>query len=222
VRDTVKRDKETRRQGDKERAESLSPCLLVSRSPCLPSPRPAVFLDRDGVLNRTSVRDGTPCPPSCLEEVEILAGVPEALQLLAGQGFPLIVVTNQPDVARGTQTAERVEQINQFLMCQLPLTAVYTCCHDNTDNCDCRKPRPGMLLRAAKEHAIDLSRSFMVGDRWGDVEAGRAAGCKTILIPLPYSQAHRCSPDARAADLAEAARLILRMTPRNLARAAGP
>ena len=184
----------------------------------MPKLRPAVFLDRDGVINRTAVRDGTPCPPGCLNEVEILPGVAEALRLLASHAMPLIVVTNQPDVARGTQTQECVEQINQFLMRELPLTSIYTCFHDTPDGCDCRKPKPGMLIRAAREHGIDLSRSFMVGDRWGDVEAGRAAGCKTFLISLPYSQGHRCTPDARVADLAEAARLILRM----VARASSP
>src|SRR5688572_16259569 len=133
----------------------------------MPQLRRAVFLDRDGVINRTAVRDGTPCPPACVAEVEILPGVAEAMGLLAARGLPLIVVTNQPDVARGTQTAERVEAINALLARRLPITAFYTCHHDNGDGCDCRKPRPGMLIRAAREHAIDLSRSFMVGDRWG-------------------------------------------------------
>jgi transaldolase len=175
--------------------------------------RPGVFLDRDGVINRTTVRGGVPCPPASVDEVEILPGVAEALQRLAGRGLPLIVVTNQPDVARGTQTAERVEAINRLLAQKLPITAVYTCYHDSGDNCDCRKPKPGMLIRAAGEHGIDLSRSFMVGDRWADVEAGRAVGCKTFLIELPYSHGHRCTPDSRVADLAEAAGQVLRMVP---------
>lgn len=174
--------------------------------------RPAVFLDRDGVLNRTTVRDGVPYPPQTVEEVEILPGVVEALRELAARGLPLIVVTNQPDVARGRQTIEVVGRINTLLASTLPLTAIYACYHDNRDACDCRKPKPGMLLRAAKEHGIDLTRSFMVGDRWGDIEAGRSAGCKTFLIDLPYSQASRCCPDARVADLSEAARQILDST----------
>lgn len=181
-----------------------------------PSLRPAVFLDRDGVINRTTVRNDTPYPPNSVEEVEILPGVPEAMALLAAEGVPLIVVTNQPDVARGTQTRDVVERINRFLAERLPIAATYVCYHDNADRCECRKPMPGMLLQAAREHAIDLSRSFMVGDRWGDVEAGRAAGCKTFLIELPYSQGHRCTPDARVADLTEAARQIV-----SLLRAAG-
>lgn len=172
--------------------------------------RPAVFLDRDGVLNRTAVRGGTPYPPAKVEEVEILPGVEEALRKLRARGLPLIVVTNQPDVARGTQTRAAVEAINDLLARRLGVTAVYTCYHDNADECACRKPRPGMLTRAAQEHGIDLRRSFMIGDRWGDVAAGAAAGCTTFLIDLPYSQCHRCTPDHRVADLAVAADIILK------------
>jgi D-glycero-D-manno-heptose 1,7-bisphosphate phosphatase len=173
------------------------------------SEKPAVFLDRDGVINRTVVRNGTPYPPYAVAEVEILPGVPEALDLLAKLGLPLIVVTNQPDVARGAQTREGVDAINALLRERLPqLSDVYVCCHDTPDNCDCRKPKPGMLLKAAKDHGLDLSKSFMVGDRWGDVAAGAAAGCRTLLINLPYSQCERCSPDHKVADLLEAAKVI--------------
>jgi D-glycero-D-manno-heptose 1,7-bisphosphate phosphatase len=174
-----------------------------------------VFLDRDGVINRTYVRDGTPHPPQTVEELEILPGVPAALHRLAAAGLPLIVVTNQPDVARGTQSRAVVEQINERLMRDLPLTAVYVCYHDNADGCDCRKPKPGMLLRAARDHGIDLAPSWMVGDRWGDVAAGAAAGCRSCLIDLPYSQGNRCNPHARTADLSGAAQIILQsMQPR--------
>jgi transaldolase len=175
--------------------------------------RPAVFLDRDGVLNRTAVRDGTPYPPASLDEVEVLPGVEDALRKLRDRGLPLIVVTNQPDVARGTQTRATVEQINDALARRLGVTAVYTCYHDTADDCECRKPKPGMLTRAAAEHGIDLRRSFMVGDRWGDVAAGAAAGCTTLLIDLPYSQCHRCTPDYKVANLAAAADIILEQLP---------
>jgi D-glycero-D-manno-heptose 1,7-bisphosphate phosphatase len=173
--------------------------------------RPAVFLDRDGVINRTNVRGTTPYPPNSVAEVEILPGVANAMHRLVELGLPLIVVTNQPDVARGTQQKEIVEQINALLKSSLPITATYTCYHDNADDCDCRKPKAGLFLRAAKEHGIDLGRSFMVGDRWSDVVAGAAAGCKTFLIDLPYSQGHRCTPDYAIADLPEAADRIVAM-----------
>ncbi|MDB5294783.1 MAG: family hydrolase [Phycisphaerales bacterium] len=171
--------------------------------------RPAVFLDRDGVINRTDVVAGVPHPPRSVAECEVLPGVPEAMATLAAEGLPLFVVTNQPDVARGTQTAVAVEAINEFLRSRLPIDAIYVCYHDAADRCDCRKPQPGMLVRAAEEHHLDLPGSFMVGDRSGDVLAGAAAGCRTFLVDLPYSKGDRCSPDARVADLPEAARQIV-------------
>jgi D-glycero-D-manno-heptose 1,7-bisphosphate phosphatase len=168
-----------------------------------------VFLDRDGVLNRAFVRQGVPHPPADIAEFELLPGVTEALERLAAAGYGLVVVTNQPDVARGTQTRERVEAINERVRWLLPVLDVLTCYHDNADDCVCRKPRPGMLLEGARRWHLDLSRSFMVGDRWSDVAAGQAAGCRSLLIDCSYSGAQRCSPEARVADLAEAATWIL-------------
>jgi D-glycero-D-manno-heptose 1,7-bisphosphate phosphatase len=181
----------------------------------MPTGRPGVFLDRDGVLNRTFVRDGTPYPPMTLDEVEVLPGVADALKRLSENNLPLIVVTNQPDVARGAQTREMVETINRRLAQALPmLTAFYVCYHDNKDGCQCRKPGPGMLLQAASEHGIDLSASFMVGDRWSDVAAGATAGCRTLLLDVPYNQAQRCTPDYIATDLSQAADRILALVGR--------
>jgi D-glycero-D-manno-heptose 1,7-bisphosphate phosphatase len=172
------------------------------------SMRRAAFLDRDGVLIRTFVRDGIPHPPHALQEVEILAGVDEALGVLRERGFVLLVVTNQPDVARGRQTREAVERINDHLMKRLPLDGIYVCYHDNANQCACRKPEPGMLLAAAEERQIDLARSFMVGDRGSDIEAGAAAGCRTVLIEQPYSRCDRIKPNFKATDLLDAARKI--------------
>lgn len=170
----------------------------------------AVFLDRDGVLIRTNVCDGVPHPPSNLEEMEILPGVPEALERLAAAKYRLIVVTNQPDVARGTQQRSEVERINAALQSALPIEATYVCYHDTSDQCACRKPAPGLLLWAAEEQEIDLPSSFMIGDRWGDVVAGERAGCRTLLIQRPYSQAERCMPGAFVADLLDGSERILR------------
>ncbi len=171
--------------------------------------RPAVFLDRDGTVNRTLVRDGVPHPPEHLGEFELLPGVTEAAASLAAAGFALLVVTNQPDVARGIQTRARVEALNDQVRRALPVLGVLTCFHDNQDGCFCRKPRPGLLLEAAQRWSLDLASSFMIGDRWSDVEAGRAAGCRTVLIETPYSRGERCSPDIRVADLTQAAVWIL-------------
>jgi D-glycero-D-manno-heptose 1,7-bisphosphate phosphatase len=149
----------------------------------------AVFLDRDGVLNATVVRDGKPYPPASAEAMEILPGVREATDRLHAAGFALVVVTNQPDVARGTQSAAEVEAIHAKLRAALPaLDAVYSCMHDDSDHCGCRKPKPGMIVTAATDLGISLTESFMVGDRWRDIDAGLAAGCRTIFIDRDYRE----------------------------------
>src|SRR5438105_971478 len=131
-----------------------------------PALRPAVFLDRDGVLNRTTVRNGVSHPPQTLEEFELLPGVEDAVRRLAEAGYPLVVVTNQPDVARGIQRRELVEEMNEVLRRTLPILDVLTCYHDSAEGCLCRKPKPGMLLEAAERWELDRPRSIMVGDRW--------------------------------------------------------
>jgi len=171
--------------------------------------RRAVFLDRDGVLNRVRLESGTPRPPAGVAELELLPGVPEALSLLAEHELVLLVATNQPDVARGRLRRDAVEDIHTWLKAALPLHDVLACYHDDADGCDCRKPLPGLLLRAAAAYGIDLPRSFLVGDRWKDVAAGQAAGCTTLLLDLPYSQRGRCRPDYQVADLLHAARIIV-------------
>ncbi|MBB4198067.1 D,D-heptose 1,7-bisphosphate phosphatase [Rhodoblastus sphagnicola] len=173
------------------------------------APVRAVFLDRDGVLNRALVRDGKPFPPASLAEMEILPGAADAARRLAEAGFLLIVVTNQPDVARGTTARETVEAINGAIGKIMPIAEFRTCYHDSADGCDCRKPKPGALLAAARAHGVDLGRSFMVGDRWRDVEAGRAAGCQTVFIDYGYDEKQPEVVDITVGSLEEAARRIL-------------
>lgn len=171
--------------------------------------RRAVFLDRDGVINRAIVCQGRPYPPASLDELEILPGVPEALSRLQAVGFRLIVVTNQPDVARGVRTWEEVQLLHRALQSQLPLDEFRVCCHDDADHCTCRKPAPGLLLAAAQEHNLDLAACFMIGDRWRDIEAGRRAGCLTVFIDHDYIEPLSSQPDVRVTCLAEAADWIL-------------
>jgi len=171
--------------------------------------RRAVFLDRDGVLNRAVVREGKPYPPDSVAEVEILPGVVSALQRLKEAGYFLIVVSNQPDVARCRTPRTTVEAINSHLAEHLPIDRFIMCYHDSIDGCNCRKPRPGMLFSGAKEFDVDLAASFMVGDRWRDVEAGIAAGCKTIFIDYGYDEKRPQLFDFRVSSINEAANTIL-------------
>jgi D-glycero-D-manno-heptose 1,7-bisphosphate phosphatase len=169
----------------------------------------AVFLDRDGVINRAIVRNGKPYPPTNLDELEILPGVADAMQLLHEAGWLLIVITNQPDVARGATRLADVEAINLYLQHCLPIDEFRTCYHDTGDGCNCRKPQPGALMAAADAHGIDLASSYMVGDRWRDTEAGERAGCKTIFLDFGYDEKQPEKFNHRVLSLAEASNIIL-------------
>jgi len=173
--------------------------------------RRAVFLDRDGVINRVLERDAKPYPPTSLAQFEILPGVPEACAKLKQAGFLLIVATNQPDVGRGTLAQSVVEAIHAHMCQALPIDRVEVCYHagKGLSDCDCRKPKPGMLLHAARELGIDLAQSWMVGDRWRDIDCGHAAGCRTVFIDYSYDETLRQLPDFRVKNLTEAAQVIL-------------
>ena len=167
----------------------------------------AVFLDRDGVINRAIVREGRPYAPRRVEDVEVLPGVREALVRLKAAGFALIVVTNQPDVARGSLSADTLQAMHDYLAALLPVDEWRVCCHDDRDGCDCRKPKAGLLTRPP---LYARRRSVVVGDRWRDIEAGRRAGCRaSILIDYGYDEGHATQPDVRVGSLAEAADWIL-------------
>lgn len=174
--------------------------------------RRAVFLDRDGVINRALEREAKPYPPASLAEFEILPEVPSACAKLKAAGYLLVVTTNQPDVGRGTLKQEVVEKIHAHMAAQLPIDRVEVCFHPGKglSDCDCRKPKPGMLLQAAHELGIDLARSWMIGDRWRDIDCGHAAGCKTVFIDRGYAEALKHKPDFWAGNLTEAADTILR------------
>jgi D-glycero-D-manno-heptose 1,7-bisphosphate phosphatase len=148
----------------------------------------AIFLDRDGVVNKAFVREGKPYPPDDLESLLILPGVDQALSILKKAGFMVIVVTNQPDVAKGIQKREVVETINNKLQAELPIDEIIVCYHQDSDNCECRKPRPGMLYQAAQKYNINLEASFLVGDRWKDIEAGHSVHCTTFFIDYGYDE----------------------------------
>ncbi len=172
-------------------------------------PRRAVFLDRDGVLVVPEFRDGRSFAPRRLEDFALYPDAAGSLDALHRAGWLLVVVTNQPDVGNGLVARAVVEAMHDRLNAALPLAAIKACCHRQQDGCDCRKPQPGMLRDAAAELDIDLRASIMVGDRWSDIAAGRAAGCRTVFIDRGYDERPPDGPDAVVGSMAAAARVIL-------------
>jgi D-glycero-D-manno-heptose 1,7-bisphosphate phosphatase len=174
--------------------------------------RAAVFLDRDGVLNEAHVERGVPRPPGSPEAFRLLPGVAEACARLKEAGLLLVVVTNQPDLSRGTLAPADLDAMHRRLRAELPLDDVVVCGHDDAHGCPCRKPRPGMILDAARRLAIDLNRSVCVGDRWRDIEAGKRAGVRTVLIEWGHGEPMRSTPDIIFGSLAEATDHLLDAT----------
>lgn len=172
--------------------------------------RRAVFLDRDGVLNAAEMRGGRPYPPTTVANLVLLPGVEEACRRLHCAGFVLVVVTNQPDIARGTMTHADVEAIHTWLSHRLPIDEFVVCPHDDADGCPCRKPRPGMLVSAAARLGIDLASSTTVGDRWRDIAAGRQAGTRTVWLDRGYAERTPDSPNLRVGELIDAVEWIVR------------
>jgi D-glycero-D-manno-heptose 1,7-bisphosphate phosphatase len=169
----------------------------------------AVFLDRDGVINANIERAGRPVAPVTLDQFQLLPGVPEAVTRLKAAGFLVVVVTNQPDVATGRTPKSVVEAMHAEIRRQMPVDDIRICYHVDADQCACRKPKPGLLLEAAEQYGIDLGSSFMVGDRWRDTAAGKAAGCLTIFIDYSYEQDGPNQPDVVVRSLPEAVAHIL-------------
>ncbi len=184
--------------------------------PALQPPRPAVFLDRDGTLNRQIIRDGKPYPPNTLAEFELFPGVPEACAALAAAGYLLVVATNQPDIGRGTQSAAVVASMHSRLLSLVPsITRIEACYAPGTAHSPDlpadprRKPAPGMLLDAARLLDLDLRRSWMIGDRWRDIDCGKRAGVRTVFIDFGYDEALHAPPDFTVQSFPAAAAIIL-------------
>lgn len=180
---------------------------------------PAVFLDRDGVLNDLAYDevDGRPESPLRPDQVRLADGAVRGLRLLRDAGLTLVVASNQPAAAKGKATMDDLRAVHGRLIDllaehDLRLDGFRYCFHRREDGCDCRKPKPGMLLELAAEHDLDLAASWMVGDTDADVGAGQAAGTRTVLVEHPDS-AHKRSgeahPDAVARNLEEAAAFLL-------------
>ena len=164
----------------------------------------AVFLDRDGVLIEAGKQFGSPTSVKKIEDVVVESDAISSIKVLKEMGFLCVMVTNQPDVARGKCNMRDVLEINDYLFKTLNLDATYVCFHDGTDNCTCRKPKPGMILEAAKDFQITLNSSYLIGDRWRDIDAGYAASCCTIFIDRNYEEALNVAPQAKVSSLKEA------------------
>lgn len=180
--------------------------------------RRAVFLDRDGTLNRQVVRAGKPYPPATLAEFELFPGVPEACARLAAAGYELVVATNQPDVGRGTQSQAVVESMHARLRELVPSLRQIEVCYDPGLDKSAppdrrRKPEPGMLFDAAMELGLDLPRSWMIGDRWRDIDCGQRAGVRTVFIDFGYAEELRAAPDFIVRSFPAAADLVLAQSP---------
>ena len=171
--------------------------------------RRAIFLDRDGVLNEVQVIDGIPTPPRSVQEIKIIDGVRESIEILKRNKILIVVVTNQPDVARGKTTRQEVEEINMQIGHSLGIEHFYTCYHDDKDKCKCRKPAPGLIEKAVNDLDINIENSHLVGDRWRDISAGQLAGCKTFFIDYSYPERKPLEPYTRVSSLLEAVNIML-------------
>jgi D-glycero-D-manno-heptose 1,7-bisphosphate phosphatase len=168
----------------------------------------AVFLDRDGIINVPILRNGVVSAPQDFSQFAFMAGAHDTLRELRARGYLLLVCTNQPDVARGWQRREQVDDFHAHIERELPVSRIYACFHDNSHECVCRKPKPGMLIQGSQDFGIDLKQSWMVGDRWKDIEAGRAAGCRTVYLRHDYDSESAHDPDHEIRQLSELLALI--------------
>lgn len=169
----------------------------------------AVFLDRDGVIVVPEFRDGRSFAPKRLSDLRVFPDAAESLRRLKHAGFLLVVVTNQPDVGAGMVSSKTLDAMHRYLLDSFPIDAIKVCTHQRSDDCDCRKPRPGMLLSAARELAIDCAASYMVGDRASDIAAGHAAACRTLFIDLDYAEPKPTDAHHVAASLGAATDIIV-------------
>jgi len=168
----------------------------------------SVFLDRDGVINKVYIKDGLPRSPNSSNELKILPGVRESIIKLKKLNFICLMVTNQPNVSRKKIDKNSVIQMNNFLKNEIALDDIFVCYHDDSDNCNCRKPKPGLLLQAGKKWDVDFKKSFMIGDRWKDIQAGEKVGCKTIFLDYKYNEKKPKKPDFVSDSLLNAAHII--------------
>jgi len=167
----------------------------------------AVFLDRDGVLNEVVMRGGKACSPCSFSEFKLIDNIEDCIRRARDEGFVIIVVTNQPDIARGKMAQDELDKMNERIRASFPVDEIVVCPHDDADGCHCRKPKPGMLVDAAQRFDIELTASFLIGDSWKDMGAAKGAPCCGILIDASYNQDTDC--DKRVPTLKQAIDYVL-------------
>lgn len=155
----------------------------------------AIFFDRDGVINKVVLKDNKPHPPHTLKELELTKGIKELLNFSKKLNFLNIIVTNQPDPNRGRANIESIKEINNYISDELAIDKIYVCWDEKDGLSNFRKPKPGMILTAIRDFNIDIKKSYMVGDRWKDINSGYAAGCKTIFLDYKYDESLDVKPD---------------------------
>lgn len=170
----------------------------------------AVFFDRDGIVNKAIVRNGKPYSPQALDELELYEETCEFVSFLSKRATQAFVVTNQPDVARKKIDWDTLDSIHEAINANMNFTEIFVCPHDDFDRCNCRKPKPGAIFELAKKYKIDLKESFVIGDRWKDVVAGKAAGCKTIFVDWQYDETCNANPDFSVSSLLDCFNIIKR------------
>jgi D-glycero-D-manno-heptose 1,7-bisphosphate phosphatase len=167
-----------------------------------------VFLDRDGVVNKIILKERRPYSPRELDQLEILEGVRDAVQIFQKLRFKVVVITNQPEISRGLITEDLTIEMHNKIREETGIESFYFCRHDDFHDCECRKPKAGMLLKAAEELNLDFSQSYLVGDRWKDIHAGQKVGCKCYFIDNHYDEPRPILPFHTVKSLYEAAILI--------------
>lgn len=170
--------------------------------------RRAVFFDRDGVINRAIIVDGKPKSPKLINELFIYNEAIELIKMVRNLDLVPIIITNQPEIARGNITLDQANAINDYILRVTQVERVYMCPHDDADSCQCRKPKPGLLKEASKELGINLKTSYCIGDRWRDIEAGLSVGTKTIWIDRGYIEPEPNYFDLKISSLKEAGDFI--------------
>ena len=148
----------------------------------------AIFLDRDGVINKSIIANGKPYAPLLFEDFVFYEDTKKAIVVIQSLDYKTIIVTNQPEINKGNLNHEELKRMNDRIYNELKIDDIFVCEHTSEEDCDCRKPKPGMILNASKKHNIDLSQSFLIGDRYKDIESAHAAGCNSIFIDRKYSE----------------------------------